>query len=61
MGGGMPIGAFISSKKNMQLLSKNPELGHITTFGGHPVNCAASLATLKFIIDNDVVKETLIK
>ena len=61
MGGGMPIGAFISSKKNMQLLSKNPELGHITTFGGHPVNCAASLATLKFIIDNDVVKEILIK
>ena len=61
MGGGMPIGAFISSKKNMQLLSKNPELGHITTFGGHPVNCAASLATLKFIIDNDVVNETLIK
>lgn len=51
MGGGMPIGAFISSKDDMALLKENPMLGHITTFGGHPVNCAASLATLQTLID----------
>ncbi|MCD6069043.1 MAG: aspartate aminotransferase family protein [Bacteroidetes bacterium] len=49
MGGGMPIGAFISSKKNMDCFSNNPVLGHITTFGGNAVCCAASLATLKEI------------
>jgi putrescine aminotransferase len=49
MGGGMPIGAFIASKKMMQSLTDNPILGHITTFGGHPVSCAASLATIKII------------
>ena len=43
----MPIGAFISSWENMNKLTFNPKLGHITTFGGHPVNCAASLACLK--------------
>jgi len=50
MGGGMPIGAFISSKKIMSSLAENPELGHITTFGGHPVCCAAGLATLQTLI-----------
>jgi len=50
MGSGMPIGAFISSSNNMNLLTHNPALGHITTFGGHPVSCAASLAGLKIII-----------
>jgi acetylornithine/succinyldiaminopimelate/putrescine aminotransferase len=49
MGGGMPIGAFIASKEIMKSLTDNPILGHITTFGGHPVSCAASLATLKVI------------
>lgn len=49
MGGGMPLGAFISSKEIMQVLTDNPVLGHITTFGGHPVSCAASLATLQII------------
>lgn len=49
LGGGMPIGAFIASKEIMQVLSKNPLLGHITTFGGHPVSCAAAFATLKTI------------
>lgn len=49
LGGGMPIGAFISSKEIMQSLSKNPLLGHITTFGGHPVSCSAALATLQTI------------
>jgi len=49
MGGGMPIGAFISSREIMDTLTFNPELGHITTFGGHPVCCAAALASLKVI------------
>jgi acetylornithine/succinyldiaminopimelate/putrescine aminotransferase len=48
-GGGMPIGAMISSKDKMISLTHNPMLGHITTFGGHPVNCAAALATLQVI------------
>jgi acetylornithine/succinyldiaminopimelate/putrescine aminotransferase len=49
MGGGMPIGAFISSKTIMNTLTSNPTLGHITTFGGHPVSCAAGLASLNII------------
>ena len=49
MGGGMPIGAFISSANIMSVFRNNPILGHITTFGGHPVSCAASLATLQVI------------
>ena len=49
MGGGMPIGAFISSAEIMSVFRNNPVLGHITTFGGHPVSCAASLATLQVI------------
>ncbi len=48
-GGGMPIGAFISSQENMKLLTHNPVLGHITTFGGHPVCCAAALANLEVL------------
>jgi acetylornithine/succinyldiaminopimelate/putrescine aminotransferase len=48
-GGGLPIGAFISSEKNMSTLSHNPMLGHITTFGGNPVCCASALATLEVI------------
>lgn len=46
IGGGMPIGAFISSTEIMSVFTENPILGHITTFGGHPVSCAAGLATL---------------
>jgi acetylornithine/succinyldiaminopimelate/putrescine aminotransferase len=53
MGGGMPIGAFIAPKEIMSVFKNNPILGHITTFGGHPVSCAASLATL------EIVQETL--
>jgi len=49
LGGGMPIGAFISSKKYMSLLSHSPTLGHITTFGGHPVACAGAVAALKLL------------
>jgi acetylornithine/succinyldiaminopimelate/putrescine aminotransferase len=55
IGGGMPIGAFISSKEIMSCLSVNPILGHITTFGGHPVSCAAGLATLQAILKENIV------
>lgn len=51
-GGGMPIGAFIANKEIMFTLAVNPILGHITTFGGHPVSCAASLAVLHLIDEN---------
>lgn len=57
MGGGMPIGAFIANKEVMLSLSDNPVLGHITTFGGHPVCCAASLATLEVISQLDLKTE----
>jgi acetylornithine/succinyldiaminopimelate/putrescine aminotransferase len=50
-GGGMPLGAFVSSNKIMQVLTDNPVLGHITTFGGHPLSCAASLAALNYLHD----------
>ncbi len=52
MGGGMPIGAFVASQDLMRSLSHDPFLGHITTFGGHPVSCAAALATLRTLLDN---------
>lgn len=55
MGGGMPIGAFIAPKKIMSVLTNNPILGHITTFGGHPVCCAASLATIEVILDEKLM------
>lgn len=57
MGGGMPIGAFISSKEIMSSFADNPLLGHITTFGGHPVCCAAALATLKELTQKEYIKE----
>lgn len=49
LGGGMPIGALVSSKEKMHVFTNNPMLGHITTFGGHPVNCAAASAFLKVL------------
>lgn len=55
IGGGMPIGAFISSLEIMSVLSYNPILGHMTTFGGHPVCCAAGLATLNTLVDEKIV------
>jgi acetylornithine/succinyldiaminopimelate/putrescine aminotransferase len=55
LGGGMPLGAFISSKEIMSVLSNNPQLSHITTFGGHPVCCAAGLASLEVILDENLV------
>ncbi|QKG80150.1 aspartate aminotransferase family protein [Tenuifilum thalassicum] len=56
-GGGMPLGAFVSSQEIMSVLTNNPILGHITTFGGHPVSCAASLAALNFLSSNKIVDE----
>jgi acetylornithine/succinyldiaminopimelate/putrescine aminotransferase len=56
LGGGMPLGAFISSGKIMSALVTNPSLGHITTFGGHPVCCAAGLASLNVIIDEKLAE-----
>ncbi|TXE16386.1 aspartate aminotransferase family protein [Psychroserpens burtonensis] len=61
LGGGMPIGAFTSSSKYMDLLQDNPKLGHITTFGGHPVIAAAALATLKEITESNLMSQTLEK
>jgi len=57
MGGGMPIGAFISSKEIMHSLTNNPHLGHITTFGGHPVSCAASAATLTVLLEEKLIEQ----
>ncbi len=56
-GGGLPIGAFISSYSNMQLLTSNPMLGHITTFGGNPVCCASALAVLQVIEEENLLSQ----
>ncbi|SFQ46866.1 Acetylornithine/succinyldiaminopimelate/putrescine aminotransferase [Pseudarcicella hirudinis] len=56
MGGGMPIGAFIANQTVMSVFKDNPILGHITTFGGHPVSCAASLATFKTIFSENLLE-----
>ncbi len=61
LGGGMPIGAFTASEEMMNSLSHHPKLGHITTFGGHPVIAAAALATLKEITRSTIVPDTLYK
>jgi len=54
LGGGMPVGAFIASTAIMDSLKENPILGHITTFGGHPVCCAAGLAALEVLLDENL-------
>lgn len=61
LGGGMPIGAFTASKAMMDTLKDHPKLGHITTFGGHPVIAAAALATVKEITESDVMEKTIEK
>jgi len=61
LGGGMPIGAFSASEQMMDSLSDHPKLGHITTFGGHPVIAAAALATLKEVTTTNLIAETLVK
>ena len=60
MGGGMPVGGFVASKERMELLT-NPKLGHITTFGGHPVIAAACLATLQEVTETTLIPDTLEK
>ncbi len=58
MGGGMPIGAFMAPQSLMRVFKNNPVLGHITTFGGHPVSCAASLATLQTILSGSLISQS---
>ncbi len=57
LGGGMPLGAFIADHKIMNMLTDNPVLGHITTFGGHPVCCAAGMAAMKALLEEDMMAE----
>lgn len=57
MGGGMPIGAFVAPRAIMHSLASDPILGHITTFGGHPVSCAAALATLETLLATDHIAQ----
>jgi acetylornithine/N-succinyldiaminopimelate aminotransferase len=66
LGGGMPVGAFIAPVEVMSVFKENPILGHITTFGGHPVCCAAGLAALEVLLDEDLIavvvqKESLVR
>jgi acetylornithine/succinyldiaminopimelate/putrescine aminotransferase len=58
-GGGMPLGAFVSSKEKMSALSYDPVLGHITTFGGHPLSCAAGMAAFRVV--EEKIKEVKTK
>ena len=57
LGGGMPLGAFVAPHAVMETLQSDPTLGHITTFGGHPVCCAAGLAALEYLLEHHVVEE----
>ncbi|MDG1278609.1 MAG: aspartate aminotransferase family protein [Algoriphagus sp.] len=57
MGGGMPIGAFIANKEVMAVFKNNPLLGHITTFGGHPVSASASLATIQILLEENLIAQ----
>lgn len=56
LGGGMPLGAFIADKKLMDAFTENPVLGHITTFGGHPVCCAAGMAAMNALLDEKIIE-----
>ena len=61
LGGGMPLGAFIASKEIMAVFTDNPVLGHITTFGGHPVCCAAGLAGLQALLEEKYIESVAVK
>jgi acetylornithine/succinyldiaminopimelate/putrescine aminotransferase len=61
LGGGMPLGAFIADKKIMDSFTANPVLGHINTFGGHPVCCAAGHASMKFLLEKNIINEVFTK
>jgi acetylornithine/N-succinyldiaminopimelate aminotransferase len=56
LGGGMPLGAFVASHEKMSTLMHDPVLGHITTFGGHPVCCAAGLASMKVLLEENAIE-----
>lgn len=57
LGGGLPLGAFIANHALMQTLTHNPVLGHITTFGGHPLSCAAGMASMKALLDEKICEQ----
>lgn len=61
LGGGMPLGAFIADKKIMNSFTNNPVLGHINTFGGHPVCCAAGKAAMEFLLEENIVESVFEK
>ena len=61
LGGGMPLGAFISGNEHMMQLADKPVLGHITTFGGHPVSCAAGLAAMQALLNEEMIAGVLPK
>jgi acetylornithine/succinyldiaminopimelate/putrescine aminotransferase len=55
IGGGMPLGAFIASQEHMHTLTENPVLGHITTFGGHPVSCTSGFAAFNVLLEENLI------
>ena len=57
LGGGMPLGAFVAGRERMWKLTENPVLGHITTFGGHPVCCAAGMAAMQALLEEELIAE----
>jgi acetylornithine/N-succinyldiaminopimelate aminotransferase len=59
LGGGLPLGAFIANKNLMQVFTHNPVLGHISTFAGHPVSCAAGMAAFNYLLANNFVNSTV--
>jgi len=61
LGGGLPLGAFVASKALMRVLSNEPPLGHVTTFGGHPLSCAAGLASLEAILEQGLVERSVMR
>lgn len=61
LGGGLPLGAFVSSQSIMSSLADNPVLGHITTFGGHPLSCAAGMAAMQALLDEQLVSQVASK
>lgn len=61
LGGGMPLGAFIADREQMWKLTEAPVLGHITTFGGHPVSCAAGLASMKALLEENMIESVQAK
>ncbi len=61
LGGGMPIGAMIASRALTENFTHDPVLGHITTFGGHPMSCAAALATLRVLLESDLISKAAAK